>query len=168
MTGPFNIDGGVHQIPLPDVPGRLHVCGKHVVAPNPDEVMGRLGADVVVCLVEQPELAHRYDGYVDWLRVEAGRRAEWWPIPDLSYPAVEHMTDRLGTLASRLSDGAGVIIHCGAGIGRAGTTAVALLMLLGTPIDDALASVRTHRPGAGPEAGSQRSFIEALHARLHD
>jgi protein-tyrosine phosphatase len=53
-------------------------------------------------------------------------------------------------------------VHCAAGIGRAGTTAVALLMLLGVEIDDALATVRANRPMAGPEVGAQLDLITEL------
>jgi protein-tyrosine phosphatase len=57
-----------------------------------------------------------------------------------------------------------VLLHCGAGIGRAGTVAAGLLMALGTPMDAALATVAAHRPMAGPEAGGQVELLEALDA----
>ena len=53
----------------------------------------------------------------------------------------------------------------GAGIGRAGTMAAAVLMTMDVPADDALAIVAEHRPMAGPEAGAQRDLIDALAAR---
>ena len=53
-------------------------------------------------------------------------------------------------------------MHCAAGIGRAGTTAVALLILLGIDIDNALATVRANRPMAGPEVGAQLDVITDL------
>ena len=72
-------------------------------------------------------------------------------------------TDRSSTTSSyRLQHGEHVVVHCAAGIGRAGTTAVALLMLLGVDIDNALATVRAHRPMAGPEVGAQLDLITEL------
>ena len=68
----------------------------------------------------------------------------------------------LDDLVYRLQHGETVVVHCAAGIGRAGTTAVALLMLLGADIDAALATVRANRPMAGPEVGSQLDLITAL------
>jgi protein-tyrosine phosphatase len=53
-------------------------------------------------------------------------------------------------------------MHCGAGIGRAGTMAAALLITMGLPLSDATALVGTHRPMAGPEAGAQLQLLQAL------
>ena len=64
-----------------------------------------------------------------------------------------------------LAEGRSLLVHCGAGIGRAGTVAAALLVGFGVPLADALASVRAHRAMAGPEAGAQTHLLEALEAR---
>ena len=56
-----------------------------------------------------------------------------------------------------MAAGDGLLVHCGAGIGRAGTVAVALLVDMGVPLEDALAHVAAHRPMAGPEAGPPTS-----------
>ena len=39
---------------------------------------------------------------------------------------------------------------------------VALLVLDGWPLDDALAHVRAHRPMAGPEVGAQLDLVRQL------
>ena len=62
-------------------------------------------------------------------------------------------------IVSLLRGGTDVIVHCSAGRGRAGTTAVCVLMQLGMPAADAMAKVRTERPGAGPEAGPQAALV---------
>ena len=59
-----------------------------------------------------------------------------------------------------------MLVHCGAGIGRAGTLAVCLLMEHGVAADDALALVARHRPMAGPEVGAQRELVDELAAAL--
>jgi protein-tyrosine phosphatase len=59
-----------------------------------------------------------------------------------------------------------VIVHCAAGIGRSGTTAVAMLVSLAVPLDEALEHVRRHRPAAGPEVGAQLDLVRELHAHL--
>ena len=62
----------------------------------------------------------------------------------------------------RLKQGEGVLLHCGAGIGRAGTIAVAVLLAMGEPLDVACRTVADHRPMAGPEAGAQTDLLAEL------
>jgi protein-tyrosine phosphatase len=69
-------------------------------------------------------------------------------------------------IAARLDGGQHVILHCGAGIGRAGTMAILTLMTLGHSAPDAAAAVGAARPMAGPEAGPQRDLVVAYAARL--
>jgi protein-tyrosine phosphatase len=158
-------DGGTDEIPLPSSRGRLSLCGKHAVAPDPEAALAAAGADVVVCLCEEPELADRYPHYVAWLRAAAPHRALWWPIPDLHAPPTDEAEDLLSQLRARLDRGDAVLMHCGAGIGRAGTITAALLMSMGTPRDDAVALVASRRPMAGPEAGAQAELLDALALR---
>ena len=55
-------------------------------------------------------------------------------------------------------------MHCGAGIGRAGTMAAALLIRMGCDEAAARATVARARPMAGPEAGAQADLLAALAA----
>lgn len=155
-------DGGIDEIPLPGGPGRLWLCGKHVVGPDPEGALARVGATTIVCLNEAHEIESRYPGYVGWLRANAGTRAVWVPVHDLHAPPLAELRALLAELQARLARGEGVVVHCGAGIGRAGTIAVALLVDMGASLDDASAIVRRARPTAGPEAGAQRELLEAL------
>jgi protein-tyrosine phosphatase len=140
----------------------LWLCGKQVVGPDVDAVLRRTRATTVVCLVQRHEIAGHYPAYVAWLEQHAGAQALWCPIHDLSAPPVDDARRWLGELHGRLQAGEGVVMHCAAGRGRAGTLAVALLMRSGVALDDALAQVRRHRPGAGPEAGEQMNLIRQL------
>jgi protein-tyrosine phosphatase len=117
-----------------------------------------------VCLAERHEIADRYPEYVRWLE-QAGARAIWWPIPDLHAPPIDVMLAFVDDLARRLRAGSDVLVHCGAGMGRAGTTAVCVLLRLGVPLDDSLDAVAAHRPGAGPEVGAQRDLVAAVAAQ---
>lgn len=144
--------------------GRLWLCGKHVVGPDPEAALARVGADTIVCLNPAHELVDRYPDYLDWLRTNIPDRAVWFPVPDLHAPSVADARPFLQDLLDRLRLGHSLIVHCGAGIGRAGTTAAALLVLAGMPLPDALAHVRAHRPAAGPEVGAQLSLVEQLAA----
>lgn len=162
----FNTDGGIHEIPLPAAVGHLWLCGKHHVAPDAEAVRSRHGIDTVVCLVEEHELTGRYDGYVEWQRTNAGGAGLWFPMQDITYPGFDTAFGFVTDIASRVRDSSNVLVHCAAGIGRAGTTAVAVCMLLGLDRWEALDHVRAHRPMAGPEAGSQHAFIEELEEHL--
>ncbi len=152
-------DGGIDEIPLPG-PGRLWLCGKHVVGPDPVGAMSRVGATTIVCLTEEHELADRYPAYVEWMR--GSEQALWVPIHDLHAPELEKARALVGLLRTRLDAGEHLLMHCGAGIGRAGTIAVAVLMSYGVALEAALATVAAARPMAGPEAGAQRSLLEAV------
>ncbi len=161
LTG-RSADGGSDEIPLPvGVPGKLWLCGKHVVGPDPEAALGRVGATTIVCLVERREIADRYPEYVAWLDAQSTARVVEFPIADLHMPSAgAPATEGFITgLLDRLWRGDGLIIHCAAGIGRSGTTAVALLIRLGMPLEAALAHVRAHRPMGGPEVGAQLDFV---------
>jgi protein-tyrosine phosphatase len=86
-------------------------------------------------------------------------------VPDLHAPLPDDMERLTDIVVGHLRAGSGVVVHCGAGIGRAGTLAVAVLTRMGSTLDDALSTVATHRPGAGPEVGEQRRVVEALATR---
>ena len=154
-----SVDGGVDEIPLSTVPGRLWLCGKHAIGPDPARLLDAVQASFVVCLPERHELADRYPVYVAWLDQHAPARAAWFPVPDLCAPSLDRFADIVGTIADRLATGETVVVHCAAGIGRAGTVAAGVLMQIELPHDDALAHVAAHRPMAGPEAGAQQHLL---------
>jgi len=160
----MNIDGGIHEIPLPSLAGRLWLCGKHFIGPDPERVLESVSADHVVCLVHERELRDRYDGYISWL--QSTDRATWYPIYDLSSPPLAEILPLYQGVVDRLSRNESVIVHCAAGIGRAGTLAVAVCQLTGMPLEEALQHVRKRRPGAGPEVGSQLDAVIALEELL--
>ncbi len=173
MTRPRSLDGGIDEIPLPgNANGRLWLCGKHVVGPDAEAALARVGATTIVCLNQSHELEDRYPTYVPWLRANAPTRAVWFPTYDLNIRPLDEMLPLLHDLAERVTrperpeHAERIIIHCAAGIGRSGTTATALLMLLGQDLTTALKTVADHRPMAGPEVGSQRDFIHALSVHL--
>jgi protein-tyrosine phosphatase len=159
-SGSFNMDGGIHHVPIPGLPGKLWLCGKHLIAPDPEGTLLNVGASHVVCLVREYELADRYPSYPEWLRTSGS--ATWFPINDLGLPRLEEIMDLFRSVYGRVRRGESVIVHCAAGIGRAGSFATALCVMSGMDLDVAIAHVRRHRPGAGPEAGEQREVLDEL------
>lgn len=164
-VGSVNLDGGVHHIPIPGLEGRMWLCGKHAIAPCADGVLERTGAAHVVCLVHRHELSGRYDDYIEWLdaATDAGR-ATWFPIHDMTAPEPDGFEALARDLHRRLVAGDGLVVHCAAGMGRAGTLAVAVCILSGMSLETALDHVRVHRPGAGPEVGDQLSLVRGVAA----
>lgn len=144
----------------------MWLCGKHLVGPDPEAALIRTNASTIVCLNEIGELSSRYPDYVDWLRTHNGGRAMWVPTHDMHALLLSEFTDVVAAVRRRVDDGQGVIIHCGAGIGRAGTLAAALLVSLGMSVDGALAHVRAHRPMAGPQTREQETALEEFAASL--
>jgi protein-tyrosine phosphatase len=140
------------------------LCGKHFVGPDPATALSACAADRLVCLCERDELADRYPEYVAWLVAQEGIGAWWCPVPDLHAPSLEEAELLLDRLDRLIRSGHGVLMHCGAGIGRAGTMAAALLVEMGVPVSAALSTVATARPMAGPEAGVQSELLERLAA----
>jgi protein-tyrosine phosphatase len=159
-------NGGVDEIPLPTGHrGRLWLCGKRFVGPDPEAALHQVGASTVVCLSEAAELADRYPDYVTWLQTSPPDRALWYPIADLHAPDLLHAEELWAELRARLAADQGLLMHCGAGIGRAGTIATGLLMTLGVAPEAAVAHVGAHRPMAGPEVGTQERLLQKLAAR---
>jgi protein-tyrosine phosphatase len=152
--------GGVDEVPLPaGVPGHLWLAGRRYVGPDPEQAMASVGASMVACLCESFEIEDRYPKYFEWLD---GPAALWWPIPDLHAPPLESARPLVADLACHLDRGEGVLLHCGAGMGRAGTVAAAVLLHYGLPLEEALDQVARARPGAGPEVGAQLDLLQAL------
>lgn len=154
-------DGAIDRIPLPPgVAGELRLCGKHAIGAGrfdqPD-----MPWTTVVCLCQRHELATRYPAYVDWLDTNPDHSI-WWPIHDLGAEPVDAMLPFIDELVDRVSGGERLLVHCAAGIGRAGTTAVCILVRLGVPLDEATRTVAEARSMAGPEAGSQRALVRAV------
>lgn len=158
-------DGGVDRIPLPVERGSLWLCGKHAVGPDPDGLLRRVGGTTVVCLTERHELEHRYPDYVAWLVAAVPERAVWFPIPDLHAPPIGAAFGLVDELAERLDRDEHVVMHCAAGIGRAGTMACGLLVSYGVELAVATETVAAARPMAGPEAGAQRELLVEMATR---
>ena len=158
-------DGGIDEIPLDGAAGRLWLCGKHVVGPDPETALARVDATSILCFCERHELADRYPDYVTWLDTTGEPRARWFPTPDLAVRPLDDHLELIGRSVERLRSGERLVAHCAAGIGRSGTFAVGVLLALGHDLDPALQLVARHRPMAGPEVGSQSELVVAVAGR---
>lgn len=150
-------DGGIDEVRVDGAVGSLWLCGKHRIGPDPEGVISSVQASLVVCLTEAHELEDRYPKYVDWLRTDP--RARWFPIPDLSVPDDAEWTALIAGVLRELRGGSNIIVHCAAGIGRAGTAACSVLLAAGLSLEAAERRVAESRMGAGPQSRDQAVFI---------
>lgn len=127
----------------------------------------------VVTLIEDHELADLHvTGLGDAMRTA---QMEWHhlPIRDVSVPepAFEAGWQRAGQgLRDQLRAGFNVLVHCKGGLGRAGIVAARLLVDLGWQPADALAAVRSVRPGAVETLAQERYVLtlSGLPEQRHD
>jgi len=105
-----------------------------------------------------PELARRGVTAVVNMRAEFDDRAAGiapphylhLPTADDDAPSMEQLRHGVEFIAQEIAAGGGVYIHCGAGVGRAATMAVAYLVSSGQTPEQAWATVRRVRPFVKP------------------
>lgn len=158
----------IDRIPLPRTAGALWLCGRNDVGPDPDAALAWAEASTIVCLNHIDELAMRFPNYVEWLRANMGDKAIWFPIQNFHAPSARSVLPVVRMITDRLERGEGVVMHCAAGQGRAGTMAACVLLALGESTGDAVRTVATHRVFAGPGSASQWALVEGVSAALAD
>jgi protein-tyrosine phosphatase len=93
------------------------------------------------------------------------------PIEDHSVPQPEEMAqvaERLAEIEAGLRAGMVIVAHCYAGIGRSGMATIALLMIGGVPIEEAIERVSLARGLSCPETDEQCAWLRSFdhHRRL--
>jgi len=112
-----------------------------------DDEREKLGVGALKQLAMNKELLWREFPITDRTAPTSGRQAEFNQLLD------EILTD--------LAAGQRLAIHCQAGLGRTGLLAASLLVRSGTGQDDAIALVRSARPGS-IETSGQEDFIRKI------
>jgi len=70
------------------------------------------------------------------------------PIIDLEAPSQEQLDQCISAMDRAMENNMGVAVHCGAGLGRTGTILAAFFVYRGMTASQAIARVRTLRPGS--------------------
>jgi protein-tyrosine phosphatase len=121
----------------------------------------RCGVSRVICLASVDEIAKKSPDYAKALVTGATWKHDPLPIPDYGVPVdTGAFWTHAEGVALALSAGERILVHCGAGIGRTGTYAVAVARKLGLSFDDALAVVND--AGSRPETAEQRALVATL------
>ena len=122
----------------------------------------RLGISRIISLAPLSEIRTKSPAYGQAIEASALPAVlSSCPISDRGVP--ENRAEFLNSVdetASALRAGQKLLLHCGAGIGRTGTYAAAVLVRLGIPKDEALAEVG--RAGSRPETTEQLQLINSL------
>lgn len=160
--------GGVHAVPVAEVPGTLILCGLDAIGPDPAGFVASVEADVVVCLQTDIELTRRYPDYLDWLATPGPTSVVRLPTEDHLVTDDEAVHDLTLDIHGRLERRNRIAVHCGAGWGRAGVIAVLVMCAAGAEVDAALRDLRRARPAAGPQSAAQDQQVERIAPQVRD
>ena len=149
-----------------DTTGDLHLCGLEVVGPDPGAVLDHVAASTLVCLQTDDEIRRRYPDYLEWLADPDPHEAIRLPTDDHLVASDERVVELVADVLGRLRSNQNVLVHCGAGWGRAGLLAVLVMVAAGSTVKASLRDLRAARPAAGPQSVEQDEQITRLAGRL--
>jgi len=111
--------------------------------PESEEDLGwlrRQGVELLMSLTEDPVRR-------DWID-NAGMLVFHVPIEDMEAPTQEQLELCVSVIEKAHMKNMGVVVHCGAGLGRTGVVLAAYLVRQGLSAPKAIAKVRRLRPGS--------------------
>jgi len=139
-------------IPLPGRLGLTHLPGARGKRDTDLDALQSAGVNRLLCLVESHELEYLTPSETVHQRREALERRGitfmHHPIVDFNAPQLPEAQRTITKLDQALTQGDQVIVHCWAGLGRAGTMAACLLIHRGMDTNTAIDNVRDVRDGA--------------------
>lgn len=160
--------GRVHAIPVTGVAGTLIMCGLDAIGPDPGRLLDLVEASVVVCLQTDAEIERRFPDYLHWLDDPTPHEAIRLPTQDHLVADDDLVTGLVLGVHRRLTAAERVVVHCGAGWGRAGVVAVLVMCAAGAGVDEALRDLRLARPAAGPQSADQDLQVARLAPSLRE
>jgi predicted protein tyrosine phosphatase len=154
----------IREIEIPDdVPGTLCTCampGRTGEWEADLDGLAASGLDVLISLTPADEIAKEAPEYAQAIDANTLPWLRWsLPTPDFGVTRDrQKFVQEVQNAAKALREGRRIVIQCGAGIGRSGTFATAVLMALGLSQDDA--NARVEAAGAHPESWAQQELLD--------
>lgn len=114
------------------------------------EIIREASVEHIVCLQQAFELDY-VDETIESRREAVESRGMTFthePIEDFDAPTLAQAFQIVELVRAEMSAGRRVLVHCQAGLGRAGTIAACLLLGEGMSVQDAITTVRSYRFGA--------------------
>ena len=151
-------------------PGVKHEYSTEIWDRDIDKDLERLqsyyGIDLLITLLEEHEFQDlRMFGFIERLQ-QYDMDHIWFPIQDTSVPRnIPRFAKLVTRIIDVLSNGQTVVVHCMAGLGRSGLVAASCLTALGFTPAQAIAVVRSVRPGA-IDPKEQESFVATFDSYL--
>jgi protein-tyrosine phosphatase len=148
-------------------PGRLATMARPRGGPRLGADLAGLagaGISVLVSMLTDAEMAELGLAREPAAATGAGLEFLRLPTPDMTVPGEQATLAMAGLLRARLTAGAGVVVHCLAGVGRSSTLAAAVLVLEGVAPAAAWELITAARGVPVPDTPAQRAFIDRLPA----
>jgi|SRR5579859_2921722 len=139
------------------LPDRLGACVNPAVASGAVAELQARRIGLLINLHERPDSAN--------LLVELQAHTLHLPVKNSDAPTQAQLDRGVTAIDEALSEGIRVAVHCGAGLGRAGTLLAAYLVSQGAAPDEAMARVRTARPGS-IETAEQEAAVHQFARRI--
>lgn len=152
-------EGVAGELWLGPMPGRLRPFTEDLAALAAQEISR------IISLAPLAEIEEKAPAYAAALAGDTGIAISCFPIADFGVPEDEAGFFALARqTAAELRDGERVFVHCAAGIGRTGTVATCILLVLGLSLTDAVGRIAA--AGSGPETEAQSSLVDRCAVRM--
>lgn len=131
-----------------------HLLGAMARPGSPEDLLWlrQQGVQVLISLTEEPPDRR-------WVE-DAGLLLFHVPVLDMNAPTQEQFDRCVKAIERANANHMGVVIHCGAGLGRTGAVLAAYLVSKGATPDEAISRIRALRPGSIETDEQEEAIVE--------